>query len=364
MSQSENRIEKLRQRMRAEGIDLVALGPGAHMQWLLGFHPHADERPCLTCVTQSDAAILMPALNAEGSRSGTDLQFYNWSDAEGPQSAFKQLLDDLCVANAKSIALDETMRADFAGLVQETLLQARRQFTDATMGQLRRIKDGDEYACLKQNALIADAAMRAGWAAMGAGMSELEIAGVIRAEFSAQGASPLFSIVGAGGNGAFPHHQTGDTVLKVSDAVVMDIGGGIGGYSSDITRMAVIGEAPEGYEEVHAIVEAAVQAAMKATRPGVAAKEVDAAARGVISQAGYGEYFVHRTGHGMGIEIHEPPYLTSVSETVLEAGMVFSIEPGIYIPGRFGIRLEDIVILREDGPEIFSELPRDLRYIG
>ena len=128
--------------------------------------------------------------------------------------------------------------------------------------------------------------------------------------------------------------------------------------------MAVIGEAPEGYEEVHAIVEAAVQAAMKATRPGVAAKEVDAAARGVISQAGYGEYFVHRTGHGMGIEIHEPPYLTSVSETVLEAGMVFSIEPGIYIPGRFGIRLEDIVILREDGPEIFSELPRDLRYIG
>ena len=127
--------------------------------------------------------------------------------------------------------------------------------------------------------------------------------------------------------------------------------------------MAVIGRPPEGYEMVHAVVEAAVQAAMRAARPGVQAKVVDAAARDVIADAGYGEYFVHRTGHGMGVEVHEQPYLTSVSETVLETGMVFSIEPGIYLPGRFGIRLEDIVILREDGPEIFSDLPRDLTVI-
>ena len=127
--------------------------------------------------------------------------------------------------------------------------------------------------------------------------------------------------------------------------------------------MAVIGRPPEGYEAVHAVVEAAVQAAIRAARPGVQAKVVDAAARDVIADAGYGKYFVHRTGHGMGVEVHEQPYLTSVSETVLETGMVFSIEPGIYLPGRFGIRLEDIVILREDGPEIFSDLSRDLTVI-
>jgi len=132
---------------------------------------------------------------------------------------------------------------------------------------------------------------------------------------------------------------------------VMDIGGGMNGYSSDITRMALMGEAPEGYQGVHDIVEAAVQAALAAARPGVLSHVVDDAARKVIADAGYGEYFVHRTGHGMGVEVHETPYITAASQTVLDEGMVFSIEPGIYLPGRFGIRLEDIVILRADGPE-------------
>jgi len=144
----------------------------------------------------------------------------------------------------------------------------------------------------------------------------------------------------------------------------MDIGGGMDGYSSDITRMALIGEAPDGYQEIHDVVERAVQAAMAAARPGVRAHVVDDAARGVITDAGYGEYFVHRTGHGMGVEIHETPYITASSQTVLDEGMVFSIEPGIYLPGRFGLRLEDIVILRADGPEIFSELHRDARIIA
>lgn len=354
------KLDALRGSMAETDTDLVVLGPGAHMQWLLGFHPHADERPCLICVSASGVAFLMPALNAEGTREQTDLPFHEWSDDEGPQQAFVKLLDDLSAQAAGKVALDETMRADFAGLVQDNLPDAAYQYTASTIGRLRMRKSKDEYTCLKQNALIADRAMQAGWAAMKAGISELDVATVIRDQFGAEGAVPLFTIVGAGGNGAFPHHQTGETILKQNDAVVMDIGGGLGGYSSDITRMAALGGQPEGYAEIHAVVEAAVQAALKAARPGVKAHVVDDAARGVITQAGYGEYFVHRTGHGMGIEIHEQPYLTSVSETVLETGMVFSIEPGIYLPGRFGIRLEDIVILRDDGPEIFSELPRDL----
>lgn len=333
------------------------------MQWLLGFHPHADERPCLICISQSDAAFLMPALNAEGSRPHTDIAFHEWSDATGPEQAFAQLVEKLNISATGNIVLDETMRADFAALVQDTLPEAKRRFTGSTIGLLRMRKDTQEYQTLKDNARIADAAMQAGWSAMGTGKTELQVAEIIREKFSELGAQPLFSIVGAGGNGAFPHHQTGDTVLKQGDAVVMDIGGGMDGYSSDMTRMAVIGTAPDGYAEIHAIVEAAVQAAMSAARPGVKAHVVDDAARGVITDAGYGEYFVHRTGHGMGVEIHEQPYITSASDTVLETGMVFSIEPGIYLPGRFGIRLEDIVILREDGPEVFSDLPRDLTVI-
>ncbi len=363
MATIQDKLSNLRERMGEAAVDLLAVGPGAHMEWLLGFHPHADERPCLLCVSQSGAALLMPALNADGTRENTDLPFHEWTDDHGPNTAFSALLKDLQVTGATSIALDETMRADFAALVQEALPNAKRQFTPSTIGGLRMRKDADEYAILKQNALIADQAMQAGWAAMRAGMAELEVAAVIRESFTSQGAKPVFTIVGAGGNGAFPHHQTGATKLKQNDAVVMDIGGAINGFSSDITRMAVLDKPPEGYQEVHAIVEAAVQAAMAAARPGVKAHVVDDAARTVITEAGYGEYFVHRTGHGMGVEIHEQPYLTSVSQTVLESGMVFSIEPGIYLPGRFGIRLEDIVILRDNGPEIFSELPRDLTVV-
>ena len=363
MPKTEERILALRALMAREDVGLAVLGPGAHMQWLLGFAPHADERPCLLCVSASSAALLMPELNAEGSRRGTGLPFHEWSDADGPEGAFGRLVADLGVGAAARIVLDETMRADFAALVQDALPGAERQFTASTVGQLRMQKDDDEYAVLKRNALLADQAMQAGWAAMKPGMTELDVADVIRARFSALGASPLFNIVGAGGNGAMPHHHTGETVLRTGDAVVMDIGARLDGLSSDITRMAVLGTPPEGYLEVHAIVEAAVQAAMAAARPDVRAKDVDAAARGVITEAGYGPHFLHRIGLGLGIEVHEPPSLTSVSETVLAPGMVFSIEPGIYLPGRFGIRLEEIVILREDGPEILSELPRDPKMI-
>ena len=143
-----------------------------------------------------------------------------------------------------------------------------------------------------------------------------------------------------------------------------DIGGRKGTFPRDMTRMSVLGEPPEGYLEIHAIVERAVQAAMLAARPGVMAKDVDAAARDVITEAGYGEFFVHRLGHGLGIDIHEPPYITATSEVILEEGMVFSIEPGIYLQGRFGVRLEEVVILRKDGPEILSELTRKLNVIN
>jgi Xaa-Pro aminopeptidase len=326
---------------------------------VLGFHPHPDERPCLLLVGPEKETFLMPVLNAAGTRDFTDITSHTWADEEGPIAALAAALADTGTQAPGRVALDETMRADFALLLLDALPDdTRREFTPATLGSLRMRKDASEYAKLKMNAGIADRAMQAAFAAIKPGMTEKELAAEIRAHFSSQGASPQFWIVGAGGNGAFPHHSASDRVILEGDAVVIDIGGRKDGYPSDITRMAVVGMPPEGYDAVHAVVEKAVQAAMRAARPGVAAREVDAAARKVITDAGYGKYFVHRTGHGMGIDGHEPPYITATSETLLEDGMVFSIEPGIYLPGRFGIRLEDIVILRADGPEVLSELPR------
>lgn len=354
-----DRLDALRAKMEDTGTDLVVLGAGAHLGWLTGVRPHADERPCLAFVSQAEAAFLMPALEAESVRTQTDLPFHEWSDDQGPDAALDRLLAALGAKTAGSIVLDETMRADHAALVSEALPGAVRRFTADTVGALRMRKDENEYAALKRNAQIADDAMKTAWAAMRPGMSETQVAQVVRETFARHGAKPLFTIVGAGPNGAYPHHHTGDTVLKEGDAVVMDIGAGSEGYSSDITRMALIGGGPEGYAEVHAVVERAVQAALDAARPGVKAHAVDDAARRVIAEAGYGEYFVHRTGHGLGTEVHEPPFITASAQSVLDEGMVFSIEPGIYLPGRFGIRLEEIVILRAHGPEILSDLPRD-----
>ena len=225
-------------------------------------------------------------------------------------------------------------------------------------------KDATEQKILRLNANQADLAMERAWDVIKPGVTEEEIALAIQNSFSDQGALPQFSIVASGSNSAFPHHQTGSRKLKEGDVIVIDLGGKFEGYASDITRMSSIGSPPKEYALVHQIVEDAVCAALAAAIPGAIAKNVDKAAREVIEKAGFGKYFVHRTGHGLGTEIHEPPFITSSSETILEPGMVFSIEPGIYMPDKFGVRLEEIVILRDDGPEILSKIPRELKVIN
>ena len=349
--------------MKMNNVDLIALGPGTHMNWLLGFNPFPDERPCMLLIGKEKEAFLMPSVNAEGVREQTKIPMHCWNDEIGPEQALKEALSDTDTIAAKHIAIDEAMRSHFALLLLESLSNPTYEFTASTVGTLRMRKDQDEFVNLKENALIDDRAMQAGFAAIKEGVTELEIGEAINKHFISEGAKPQFCIVGSGPNGAFPHHHTGDRKVEYGDAVLIDIGGRKGTFPSDMTRMSVLGHPPEGYLEIHAIVERAVQAAMSAAKPGVMAKEVDAAARNVITEAGYGDYFVHRTGHGLGIDIHEPPYITATSEVELDEGMVFSIEPGIYLQGRFGVRLEEIVILRTDGPEILSELTRELNVI-
>jgi Xaa-Pro aminopeptidase len=353
------RLARLREKMRETAVDAVVLGPSSHMVWLCGLSPHGDERPVLLVVTQQAAALLMPALNADSSRAVTNLPFYPWADADGPRDALVRLLEEAGVpGQGASLALDETMRADFALLVLGMLPGARHQFTDGTIGALRRQKDAAEYAILKANALVDDIAMQAGFAALRPGVTEKAVEAVIRDTFKAHGNALEFSSVCFGGNGAFPHHYSSDRALRESDCVLIDIGGRKDGYPSDMTRVATIGTPDPEFDKVHAVLEQAVTAALAAAKPGVPAKLVDKAARDVITAAGYGDKFLHRTGHGIGVDIHEPPYITATSELPLEVGNVFSIEPGIYLADRFGVRLEEIVILRENGPEVLSELPR------
>lgn len=353
------RMEKLRARMAETDTDLVVIGPSSHMRYLADLSPHGDERPVLLMVSKDFAGFLMPALNVDSSRQHTDLPFFPWADADGPDAALAQLIDATGVSRiSPSIVLDETMRADFALLVLDALPGAKRRFTADSVGYLRSRKDEAEYRLLKASHLLNDRAMQAGFAALKDGVTEAEVAEVISNFYKDNGATTQFISVCFGANGAFPHHHTGATKLKSGDAVLIDIGGRIGGYPSDMTRVGYFGSKPDGFDEIHAILDRAVEAAIAASLPGAKAKDVDKAARDVIAQAGYGDYFLHRTGHGLGIDVHEAPYITGTSETVLEEGMVFSIEPGIYLQGRFGQRLEEIVIIRNGKAEIFSEMPR------
>lgn len=359
------RLANLRARMAATSTDLVVIGPSSHMLYLADLAPHGDERPVLLLVSQSHAGFLMPALNVDSSRQHTDLPFFPWSDDTGPHAALEELLVASGIDRAApSIVLDETMRADFALLVLDALPGATRRFTDDTVGYLRARKDEAEYAAIKASAVLNDAAMAAGFAALRPGITEREVATVIREFYKANGATPEFTSVCFGPNGAFPHHHTGATQLKPDDAVLIDTGGRLGGYPSDMTRVGYFGQPPANFAEIHAILEAAVTAALEAARPGNPASAVDKAARDVITAAGYGPNFMHRTGHGLGIDIHETPYITATADTVLEEGMVFSIEPGIYLQGQFGQRLEEIVIIRNGRAEIFSDMPRTAVAVG
>ncbi|MBU1305469.1 MAG: Xaa-Pro peptidase family protein [Alphaproteobacteria bacterium] len=361
----QTRLANLRARMAATATDLVVIGPSSHMLYMADLSPHGDERPVLLMISQSFAGFLMPALNVDSARQHTDLPFFPWADADGPAAALAELIAATGIdRTAPSIVLDETMRADFALLVLDTLPGASRRFTNDTVGYLRSRKDTAEYNALKKSAVLNDAAMAAGFAALRPGITEREVATAIRDFYKANGASTEFCSVCFGPNGAFPHHHTGETRLAEGDAVLIDTGARIYGYPSDMTRVGFYGSAPEGFGQIHSILDRAVEAAIAAAKPGTPASAVDKAARDVITAAGYGPNFLHRTGHGLGIDIHETPYITATSDTLLEEGMVFSIEPGIYLQGRFGLRLEEIVIIRNGVAEILSDMPRRAVAVG
>ncbi|HZS94654.1 MAG TPA: Xaa-Pro peptidase family protein [Chloroflexota bacterium] len=359
------RRERLKRQLADQGETLLAISPGPDMLYLLGYHPMADERPCFLLLTPDRELLIVPELNAEQTAAHVQIPMKTYSDNAGPAAVLGEARRELNLDRVSTILVDGPMRADFAILLQQTVPGARLDVSTPLLSAMRMRKEPEEIDLLRANAAQADAAMGAAWSAIRPGVTELDVARAVGEAFDAAGAQRHgLGIVGSGPNGAFPHHATSDRVIQPGDAIVIDIGASSDKYNSDITRMAYVGEPTDEYLKVHETVDAAVRAAIAAAKPGVRAGAVDDAARQVITDAGYGEYFTHRVGHGIGLQGHEPPYMTASNDLPLEKGMTFSIEPGIYLPGKFGVRLEEIVVVTDDGVEVLSRLPREVHRVN
>ncbi len=349
----QERCHAAQQVMAEQNLDYLFIGPGADLQYLIGTPGMDNERMMLLVLPKSgDPKMIVPALEKLAtSKYATFFELLDWRDDEGPQTRLKQLFGQ---PGRTRNAVGDHLWSMFLLKLQEVLPGADWITASQVLKKLRIAKSAQEVKFLKDAAAIADKVFSDLVQLPFAGRSELDIMSEVNRLLLGHGQEQmLFCIVGSGPNGAQPHHHTGDRVIQPGDVVVLDFGGSYKGYCSDMTRTVVVegGNTDPDHAKVYNIVNEARAAAHRHARPGVTCASVDAAARKVITEAGYGEFFVHRTGHGIGMEVHEEPYIVNGNDLILEPGMAFSIEPGIYLPGRFGVRIEDIAIVTETGEE-------------
>lgn len=351
----EERCRRAQSQMVATGTDFLFVGPGSDLQYLIGTKGMDNERMMLLVIPQKgEPAMIVPALEKLAtSEYATYFELLDWRDGEGPQGRLKQILGDAQNREVQA-AVGSHLWSMFLLEMQATLPKGNWTTADDVLKKLKITKSAEEVQLLRDAAAVADKAFSELITLPFEGRAERELMGDINNLLLKYGQEQmLFCIVGSGPNGAQPHHHTGDRIIQNGDAVVLDFGGSYHGYASDMTRMVVVGDKANDpdYEKVYQTVDAALENAFKHVKPGVTCESVDVQARQVITEAGYGEYFVHRTGHGIGLEVHEDPYIVGGNQALLEPGMAFSIEPGIYLPGRFGVRIEDIVVVTETGAE-------------
>jgi len=357
------RLRRVAEQVHQAGLAGLLVTPGSDLAYLTGYAPLPLERLTLLVVDPSrDPVMLVPELErpaAESAPGATGIELVGWRDGQDPYGIAASAL-----RQGRYAVTDQTWASHVLGLQR-----AAEGCSFAPAGELlpllRAVKDPEELEALRAVGAAADAAFADLVTLRFVGRRESAVAADLADLLRSHGHETVdFTIVGSGPNGASPHHEAGERVIGAGDAVVLDFGGRISGYCSDITRTVVVGEPTAEQAEVHTVVRAAQQAGFAAVRPGVACQDVDRAARSVIDDAGYGERFVHRTGHGIGLEVHEPPYIVEGNATPLEPGMTFSIEPGIYLPDRFGVRIEDIVAVTASGAERFNLAPRDLTVVS
>ncbi len=332
---------------RGAGIGAVVVAAGPDLTYLTGHHIHESERlTCLVLASGGAATLIVPELEAPRARAAAPgLEIRTWTETDDPLALAISL-----IPHRGEIAVGDRMWATFALGFQKRLAERRFRLASNVIAPLRMRKDKGELAVLLAAAEAADRVFAKMRERPFAERSESDVSRELRERLAYDGHDDTFAIVASGPNGASPHHAPGDRLISPGDTVVLDFGGSRDRYCSDITRTVHIGDAvdPE-VRTVHDIVLRAQLAGFRAARAGVRAEAVDAAARAVIDEAGYGKHFIHRLGHGIGLDGHEPPYLVSGNDTILEPGMAFSIEPGIYIPGRFGVRIEDIAFIDAAG---------------
>lgn len=354
------RIARARTAVAGEGLEGLLVGPGPDMDYLIGYAPMPLERVTLLVVRpDGDPFLIVPLLERPAAlAAGVRVEVVGWTDAEDPYAIAARAM-----SGGRWALTDQTWSSHALRMQRAT--SSPLLPSSEVLPMLRAVKDAAEIDALRRAGAAADASFAQLIALPFAGRREIEVAADIDRLLVANGHdAPAFHIVGSGPNSASPHHEPGDRVIADGDVVVLDFGGALDGYYSDITRTVVVGEPGERHREIHAIVHAAQQAAFEAVRPGVTAESVDAAARRVIEQAGYGDRFIHRTGHGIGREIHEPPYIIQGNGAVLEPGMTFSDEPGIYLDGDFGVRIEDQVVVTAVGAERLNLADRALTIVA
>jgi Xaa-Pro dipeptidase len=361
------RLKKLGPQLEAEELDCLALVPGANLAYLTGLHFHLGDRPTVAFFrAERPPALVVPALELQKVAGMETLELFPWPDEDGYNAAFQRAADAYDLASARIGVEAFTMRYIEASLLQTYALNCELVPADQVVGGLRMRKEPGEVARMRQAAEMAQEALTAILPDLAPGMTEREIASQLRQQMLAAGAENLSfqPIVSSGPNAANPHALPSDRPLQPGDFLLFDWGLYTDGYASDITRTFPVGGMEPEMREIYEVVKRANAAGRAAVRPGTTCSAVDAAARAVIEEAGYGDFFTHRTGHGLGMEIHEPPYIVAGNERVLEAGMTFTIEPGIYLPGRNGVRIEDDVVVTEDGCESLTTMPRDWRPLG
>ncbi len=353
-----NRIVAARSAMRERGVDALVVSVGSDLPYLTGYRAMPLERITALVVPESgDALLFVPELEAP--RVSTSVEVVPWSETDDP---FDRIADALPAAG--TIAVGDQMWASFLIAIQDRLPGARFVDAEPLMATLRIIKDANEIAALRDAGHAADTVADQLQGIRFSGRTEQDISRIVTDLLLASGHDSVsFAIVASGPNGASPHHEATGRIIEQGDAIVVDFGGRIRGYGSDTTRMYVVGEPPDGFVAAYRVLEAAQDAAVQSVRPGVTAASIDAAARTIIENAGYGAAFMHRTGHGIGLDAHEQPYIVAGNEMAIETGMAFSIEPGIYLPGRWGMRIEDIVAVTTDGVERLNRSSRSLRVV-
>lgn len=359
---SPDRLSHARKALAGAGVDALLITPGPDLRWLTGYEALPLERlTCLVLPADADPFLVapgleVPAVNASAVPSlGIDV--VGWGETEDPYALVAARLP----TSTARVGLANRMWAEQVLRFRAALPAAEQTVASTVLADLRMRKAPDEVDALRRAGQAIDRVHARMSEFLVPGRTEREAGREIAAAILAEGHETVdFVIVGSGPNGASPHHEVGDRVLERGDVVVVDIGGTTAeGYCSDCTRMYTLGEPPAEFREYFAVLHEAQLAACAHARPGVTAESVDAAARQVIAAAGYGDAFLHRTGHGIGVETHEEPYIVQGNATVLEPGMAFSIEPGIYLAGKHGARIEDIVVATRDGAERLNTTDRD-----